>query len=32
MGKTVFLGVEGAGKTALTMALVKAFERHKADG
>lgn len=32
MAKTVFLGVEGSGKTTLTMALVKAFERHRNDG
>ena len=27
MGKTVFLGVEGSGKTTLMMALAKEFER-----
>lgn len=32
MSKTVFLGVEGSGKTTLTMALVKAFERHRKEG
>ncbi|MBQ6926073.1 MAG: hypothetical protein IJQ73_15660 [Kiritimatiellae bacterium] len=32
MGKTVFLGVEGSGKTTLMMALAKEFERRKADG
>ena len=31
-GKTVFLGVEGAGKTTLAMALVKAFAKHRDEG
>ena len=30
--KVVFLGVEGASKTTLTMSLAAAFERHKQDG
>ena len=29
MSKTVFLGVEGSGKTSLTVALAQAFESHK---
>ncbi len=32
MGKTVFLGVEGSGKTTLAMALLRAFGSHKAEG
>ena len=32
MGKVTFLGVEGSGKTVLTMALVNAFKAHEADG
>ena len=32
MSKTVFLGVEGSGKTSLTVALAQAFENHKKDG
>lgn len=32
MSKTVFLGVEGSGKTTLTMALARAFESHKSEG
>ena len=32
MGKVVFLGVEGSGKTTLAMALTKAFARHAAEG
>ena len=32
MSKTVFLGVEGSGKTTLTMALARAFESHKNEG
>ena len=32
MSKTVFLGVEGAGKTSLTVALARAFESHKESG
>ena len=32
MSKTVFLGVEGSGKTTLTMALARAFESHKDEG
>ena len=32
MGKVVFLGVEGSGKTTLAMALTKAFARHADEG
>ena len=32
MSKTVFLGVEGSGKTSLTVALAQAFENHKEEG
>ena len=32
MSKTVFLGVEGSGKTSLTVALAQAFESHKEEG
>ena len=32
MSKTVFLGVEGSGKTSLTVALAQAFENHKKEG
>ena len=32
MGKVVFLGVEGSGKTTLAMALAKAFARHAGEG
>ncbi|MBR4354230.1 MAG: hypothetical protein IKP97_02905 [Kiritimatiellae bacterium] len=32
MSKTVFLGVEGSGKTTLTVALARAFESHKEEG
>ena len=32
MGKVVFLGVEGSGKTTLAMALAKAFARHADEG
>ena len=32
MGKTVFLGVEGSGKTTLAMALLRAFGSHKSEG
>lgn len=32
MSKTVFLGVEGSGKTSLTVALAQAFESHKNEG
>lgn len=32
MAKTLFLGVEGAGKTTLAMALVRAFARHRGEG
>ena len=32
MGKVVFLGVEGSGKTTLAMALTKAFARHAGEG
>ena len=32
MGNVTFLGVEGSGKTVLTMALVNAFKAHEADG
>ena len=32
MSKTVFLGVEGSGKTTLTMALAQAFDKHKSEG
>ena len=32
MAKTLFLGVEGSGKTTLAMALVKAFAKHCGEG
>lgn len=32
MSKTVFLGVEGSGKTSLTVALAQSFENHKKEG
>lgn len=32
MGNVSFLGVEGAGKTVLTMALLKRFKEHEAEG
>ena len=32
MAKTLFLGVEGSGKTTLAMALVKAFAKHRGEG
>lgn len=32
MGNVTFLGVEGSGKTVLTMALVNAFKAHEAEG
>ena len=32
MGKVVFLGVEGSGKTTLAMALARAFARHADEG
>ena len=32
MGKTVFLGVEGSGKTTLAMALLRAFGSHQSEG
>lgn len=32
MDKTVFLGVEGSGKTTLAMALLRAFDSHKSEG
>ena len=32
MGNVTFLGVEGSGKTVLTMALVNAFRAHEAEG
>ena len=32
MGKIVFLGVEGSGKTSLSMALLNAFKRHRDEG
>lgn len=32
MGNVTFLGVEGAGKTVLTMALLKCFKKHEAEG
>ena len=32
MGRVVFLGVEGSGKTTLAMALAKAFARHADEG
>ena len=31
-GKTLFLGVEGSGKTTLAMALVRAFAKHAGEG
>ena len=31
MAKTLFLGVEGSGKTTLAMALVKAFAKHRGE-
>ena len=32
MGQVTFLGVEGSGKTVLTMALAQVFRRHEKDG
>ena len=32
MGNVTFLGVEGSGKTVLTMALVNAFKAHESEG
>lgn len=32
MGKVTFLGVEGSGKTVLTMAIAEAFREHEAEG
>ena len=32
MGNITFLGVEGSGKTVLTMALVNLFKAHEAEG
>ena len=32
MGKIVFLGVEGSGKTSLAMAFISAFKRHRDEG
>lgn len=32
MSKIVFLGVEGSGKTSLTMALARTFESHRSNG
>ena len=32
MGKVTFLGVEGSGKTVLTMAIAEAFREHESEG
>ena len=32
MGNITFFGVEGSGKTVLTMALVNLFKAHEAEG
>ena len=32
MGNVAFLGVEGAGKTVLTMALLRCFKAHEGEG